>query len=147
MNPSEALCSVNTSADKTHYGFKQRNKNGIKFAKADFSVVDGFLTAMWSFPGLRDRFICLCLTNLRPRASSEGISHGVTNGVSVIMTHHRCRMGSGVCLIATKAPPWSRYNNAYSSLKICGDRRKRKDSLSRSLFLRLHIRHRQQFII
>lgn len=53
-----------------------------------------------------------------------GISHAVTNGVSVITTHHRCRMGSGVCLIATKAPPWSRYSTAYSSLKICRDTKK-----------------------
>ena len=71
----------------------------------------------------QDKLISLCLTNLR-LASSEGISHAVTNGVSVITTHHRCRMGSGVCLIATKAPPWSRYSTAYSSLNICRDTKK-----------------------
>lgn len=41
----------------------------------------------------------------------------VTNGYA--LAHHRCRMGSGVCLMATRAPPWSKYSTAYSSLKIC----------------------------
>jgi len=72
-----------------------------------------------------DRPLCLCLTNSRLEASAKAIIPGVRDGVSVIMTHHRCRMGSGVCFIATKAPPWSRYSSAYSSSKIWRDRTKR----------------------
>ncbi len=93
--------------------------NWMTIVKAQFSMAGGFSNQNNIVLQFEDKLICLCLTDLRLGASSEGISHTVTNGFSVIMTHHRCRMGSGVCLIATKAPPWSRYSTAYSSSKIC----------------------------
>lgn len=85
------------------------------------TIIQGFLKSR-TLPSFQDKLVFLYLANLGLAVSSEKISHAVTNGVSVIMTHHRCRMGSGVCLIATKAPPWSRYSTAYSSSKICWDK-------------------------
>lgn len=85
------------------------------------TIIRGFLNSR-TVPSLQDKLVCLYLTNLGLAVPSEKISHAVTNGVSVITTHHRCRMGSGVCLIATRAPPWSRYSTAYSSSKICWDK-------------------------